>query len=91
MMFWNGHDMGWWGYAGMGIGMVLFWALIVVGIIALVRFSSGTANTGSSSVPPTMPQPLSPEQILANRFAHGEIDETEYQQRIAVLHGHARR
>ncbi len=23
MMFWYGPDMGWWGYAGMGVGMVL--------------------------------------------------------------------
>ena len=27
-MFWYDHDMGWWGYAGLGIGMVLLWALI---------------------------------------------------------------
>ena len=26
-MFWFDHNMGWWGYAGMGAGMVLFWAL----------------------------------------------------------------
>jgi hypothetical protein len=26
MMFWYDHNMGWWGWAGMGIGMVLFWA-----------------------------------------------------------------
>ena len=32
MMFWYDHDMGWWGYAGMGVGMVLFWGLIIVGI-----------------------------------------------------------
>ena len=40
-MFWYDHNMGWWGYAGMGIGMVLFWALIVAGIVALVIFVSG--------------------------------------------------
>ncbi len=31
------------------------------------------------------PQPESPEQLLAMRFARGEIDEGEYQQRLAVL------
>lgn len=33
-MFWFDHNMGWWGYAGMGAGMVLFWALVVAGIVA---------------------------------------------------------
>ncbi len=88
MMFTYGHNMGWWGYAGMGIGMVLFWALIIVGIVALIRFISGTTNTGNTAAPPVT---LSPEQVLANRFAHGEIDETEYQQRIAVLRNPAHR
>lgn len=60
MMYWFDHDMGW-GYAGMGIGMVLFWALLVAGIIALVMFVSGGLQT--------RPSPPSPEQILAARFA----------------------
>lgn len=84
MMFWYDHDMGWWGYAGMGIGMVLFWALIVVGIIALVRFSFGAATANPPAAQPTN---HAPEQILANRFAHGEIDENEYHQRLAILRG----
>lgn len=40
MMVWNDHNMGWWGWAGMGIGMVLFWALVIAGIIALVVVKS---------------------------------------------------
>jgi len=84
MMFWYDHDMGWWGYAGMGIGMVLFWALVIVGIVGLVMSVSGEWRTGSS---PLTPQ--SPEQILAARFARGEINETEYQERLASLRSHA--
>jgi putative membrane protein len=86
MMFWYDHDMGWWGYAGMGIGMVLFWALIIVGIVALVRFSSGGQQSGR---PLTRDAP-SPEQVLAARFARGEINETEYRERLAVLRDHIR-
>lgn len=41
MMVWNDHNMGWWGWAGMGIGMVLFWALVIAGIIALVVYTTG--------------------------------------------------
>lgn len=91
MMFWYDHDMGWWGYAGMGIGMLLFWALIIVCIVALIRFSSGTPNAGNAWTPPATPHLLSPEEVLANRFAHGEIDQTEYRQRLAVLHDPAHR
>lgn len=88
MMFWDSHDMGWWGYASMGIGMLLFWTLIIVGIVALIRFSSRAANA-NNPVPalPTTQSPT-PQQVLADRFARGEIDEAEYRQRMAVLLGH---
>ena len=79
---WFDHNMGWWGYAGMGAGMVLFWALVVAGIVALVVFVSGDRQKQQS--------PPSPEQILAARFARGEISETEYRDRLAVLRDPAR-
>lgn len=85
-MNWYGHDMGWWGYVGMGIGMVLFWALIVVGIIALIRFV--TDSPQSEQALPSVA--ASPEEVLAARFARGEIKETEYRDRLAVLREHAR-
>jgi putative membrane protein len=88
MMFWYDHDMGWWGYAGMGIGMVLFWALLIAGIIALVVFVTGDRPPRQGPPPPESP---SAEQILAARFARGEISETEYRDRIAVLRDHAGR
>lgn len=81
-MWWD-HGMGGWGYAGMAVGMVLFWTLIVVGIIALIRFGTGVSQPRAISG--YQPQPESPEQLLAMRFARGEIDEGEYQQRLAVL------
>lgn len=84
-MFWYDHDMGWWGYAGMGIGMVLFWALLIAGIVALVAFVTG--DRPAREGPP--PESASAEQILAARFARGEISETEYRDRIAVLRDHA--
>ena len=81
-MWWD-HGMDGWGYAGMAVGMVLFWTLIVVGIIALIRFS--TATSQPRAIAGYQPQRESPEQLLASRFARGEIDEGEYQQRLAVL------
>ena len=87
-MFWPDHDMGGWTYAGMATGMVLFWVVIVVGIVALIRFSSKTG--ASQAVQQPQPYTESPEQLLAIRFARGEIDEAEYQQRLAVLRGSMR-
>ena len=85
MMFWYDHNLGWWGYAGMGIGMVLFWALVIGGIFMLIRLSSAGATGASTSVPQRYS--ASPEQVLADRFARGEIDEAEYQHRLQVLRG----
>ncbi len=84
MMFWYGHDMGWWGYAGMGVGMVLFWASIIVGIVALIRFTTGSLQASRGDAPTA-------EQLLSARFAVGEIDETQYRERLAVLRGGIRR
>lgn len=84
-MFWYDHNMGWWGYAGMGIGMVLFWALlilVILGIVALIRLSTHDENRRLSPPP-------SPEQVLAERFARAEISETEYRDGLAVLRDHA--
>jgi putative membrane protein len=85
MMFWSDHDMSGWGYAGMAIGMVLFWVLVIVAIVALIRFSTGATQTRDIPAPP--PYPESPEQVLAARFARGDIDEADYRQRLAVLRG----
>jgi putative membrane protein len=84
MMFWYDHNMGWWGWAGMGVGMVLFWALLIAGIVALVAYIGGDRRTLPGTTSTT-----SPEQVLAARFARGEISETEYRDRMAVLRDHA--
>jgi putative membrane protein len=85
MMFWYGHDMGGWGYAGMAIGMFLFWALVLGGIVALIRVASGDQSN-------RYPSPAEPDaqQVLAVRYAQGDITEAEYRERSAVLHEHAR-
>lgn len=90
MMFWSDHMSGW-GYAGMGLGMVLFWVLVIVGIIALVRYTGGGPSTARPAQPSLYSGRESPEQMLAGRFARGEIDETEYRTRLAVLRDTAQR
>jgi putative membrane protein len=50
-------------------------ALAVTGVVLLVRRSSARANASRSSA----------EDILATRFARGEIDEADYLSRRAAL------
>ncbi len=90
MMFWSDHDMSGWGYAGMVIGMVLFWVLIIVGIIALIRYTTGATQTRVTATPHYRDYET-PEHVLACRFARGEIDDTEYRNRLEVLHSTPRR
>jgi putative membrane protein len=59
--------------------LLVFVALVVVGIILLVRFTNRT-----SASPPRAGGPL---LILEERFARGEIDEDEFKQRREILRG----
>ena len=80
MMFWYGNGMSGWGYALMTVGMLLFWGLVILGVVAMVRYlTRPTRVTG-----PAEPRPT-PEQILAERLALGEIAESEYESRLTAL------
>jgi putative membrane protein len=68
----------------MGVGMILFWGLIIAGVIAVVRYIGHTGERRVSSVGGGQ---RDPEQILAERFARGEIDEDDYRQRRELLRG----
>jgi putative membrane protein len=85
MMFWSDHTMSGWGYAGMAIGIVLFWSLITVGTIVLIRLNTSASSTRAVHQPQPYSEAESPEQVLAVRFARGEVDETEYRHRLDVL------
>ncbi len=77
MMWWYGYGMSGWGYALMTVSMVLFWALGIFGVVALVRYL-GRSDRPATALP-------SAEQVLAERFARGAIDEQEYHQRLDAL------
>ncbi len=67
-----------WARIVMGLNLLLFWVLLILGVALLVRYlgRSGTHTHHGKA-----------EDILAERFARGEIDEQEYRQRLAVLRG----
>ena len=80
MMYWYGHGIGGWGYALTAISMVLFWGAVIYGIVALIRYTRRDSPHGREPA-----RPPAPERLLAERFARGEIDEDEYQQRLTSL------
>lgn len=81
MMYWNGEGhMAGWGWGLMTTSMFVFWALLIG-----VAFVAYRAWISPARVPVAADPPRSAEQILAERFARGEIDETEYQSRLAAL------
>ena len=84
-MFWYGDGMSGWGIALMTVSMVLFWGLVIVGIVALVRYASRPLQ--QTGIPQA--DRRAPDQVLADPFACGEIDEQDYQRRSDVLLEHA--
>lgn len=96
MMYWYGdHGMSGWGWALATIGMVVFWGVLIAAGVALFRYlSRGDRSTPAASAPPASPgaptAAQSPEAILAERFARGEIDEDEYHNRLSTLRGTVR-
>jgi putative membrane protein len=84
MMWWHGglgSAMGWGGWVLMAVLMVAFWALVIVGIVALFRTVAATDRP---------PRPAETDnrrarEILDERFARGEIDADEYRTRTAEL------
>ncbi len=67
---------GWNGGWGMGFGwifMILFWGLILVGIVALVRWFSDQSFARGSRGKTAL-------EILQERYARGEIKKEEFEQ-----------
>ena len=86
MMYWYGSGMSGWGYGLMTVSMILFWGAVIFGIVLLVRYF-GRSGQPPGAPPQSAESPPSPERLLAERFARGEIDEEQYRQHLAVLRG----
>ena len=80
-----GNGWGWAGWVLMSVVMVLFWAAVITAIVLAIRYAAVHATP-----PAALPsyRPSRPEDVLAERFARGEIDEDEYRRRVTLLHEH---
>jgi putative membrane protein len=71
------HGDGWWGMSGMWVVGLLSLVILVLLIVWIARWSQ---SSGPRSEPP--------EEILKRRYARGEIDRNEYEQRLKDLREH---
>jgi putative membrane protein len=78
MMFWTDHAMTGWGWTAMTLSMLVFWALLIALTVVLVRTLGRPAEYRPRATP---------EAVLAERLARGEIDAEEYRQLLDVLRG----
>ena len=75
----------------MTVSMILFWGAVIFDIVMLVRYFGRSGQPPAEPRPPQSAEsPQSPERLLAQRFARGEIDAEEYRRRLAVLQGKGR-
>jgi putative membrane protein len=84
--YWYGDGWGW-GSAGwilMGVALVVFWAVVITLVVLAVRYLA--ADRGRPA-PPASAQSRA-EDLLAERFAHSEIDDEEYRRRLTLLREH---
>jgi len=79
-MWGNMGDYGW-GGMGMGLGMLLFWGLLIAGIAMLVKYLGGSGACGKRE------REKSALDMLKERYARGEIGREEFEQKKRDLEG----
>jgi putative membrane protein len=85
MMGWYGwNHMSGWGWFAMTASSLLLLALVMGGIVLLVRAGQPSQRY---TPPPSHSPPQSAEDLLAERLARGELTPEEYRQRMAALAG----
>lgn len=63
----------------------LIWAVVVIGVVTLLRRTVWRGRRGPWNAGPQRIEENSPIAVLGRRFAAGEIDEDEYWRRLSVL------
>jgi putative membrane protein len=79
MMWWGG---GWYGMIFGPLFMILMLALVIAVVVLLVRWLGGPWHAAPSR---QLPPERTPLDILKERFARGDIDKAEFEERRRVL------
>jgi putative membrane protein len=79
MMWWGG---GWYGMIFGPLFMILVLAVVIAVAVLLVRWLGGPWHAAG---PHLMPPGRAPLDILKERFARGDIDKAEFEERRRVL------
>ncbi|MFJ5546172.1 SHOCT domain-containing protein [Streptomyces sp. NPDC093225] len=92
-MYGNGHDMDGWGWFATSLTTLLLLALVVMVAVYVLRPLTGDGARPRDPAAPEPERDAAPdaEQLLAQRFARGEIDDGEYARRLEVLRAHPTR
>ena len=75
------NQFGWW---GMGLGpmfMLLFFGVFIFGLVTLIRWLSAESSTQKA-------RDKTAKEMVQERYARGEIDREEYQQKMQDLEPH---
>lgn len=72
-MMWDGGH-GWWGFGP--VFMLVFWGLIILGLVGLVRWLTAGPTREKTDAGAGRAR-----MILEERYARGEIDREEFEQR----------
>ena len=83
-MMYYGPGMGGWMMALMIFGNVLFWTVLILGAVMIARLLRRDSLGHADSTE------LAPQQLLAERFARGEMTEDDYRHSLRVLSDTAR-
>jgi putative membrane protein len=76
-------DNGGWGAGWIVVMIIVMLILVALAVVVIWTLLGGPRRfTGESATQPTR---LTPEQLLAERLARGDIDPDEYRTRLAAL------
>lgn len=76
MMNFTNSSMGWWGFGSGFLIMIVFWILIIISIVALIKW---LIDQGKSS------EENSALEVLRQRYAKGEINQKEFEEKKEAL------
>ena len=82
MMMDDGH-WGWGSWILTTGTTIVFWALVITAVVLLARYLLSLSQRPTGT--PRAAGASNAEQVLAERYARGEIDDEEYQRRLGLL------